>query len=254
MKLEAVDIELLETYWRGELEGAACRALEERLLKDEAFKEAATELEQLQKGLRELQLRHWRSQLTQIEQEAPPMVLTKPTWWRRYGWIVLAGVLLLALLFIYVRNLPTPSKIKPAAVIAMEASEHESYIGSTLSADSGDAVRLYEEERDYQRAEPALQALFKESKDSTDLFFAALAAVRSNQGKKAIPILEALRNSNEYATIRENVEWNLALAYLEVEALDKGRKLLQRIEANGGRWAPNAKSVLYKLSQKKLGQ
>lgn len=254
MKLEAIDIELLEAYWRAELDEVARHTLEERLQNDMAFQEAATELQQVQEGLRELQLRNWSKQLNQIEQKAPPIVLKKPAWWRRYGWVLIAGVLLLALLFVYVRNLSTPSKITPAAVIAMEASEHESYIGSTLSADSGDAVRLYEEERDYHRAEPALQALFKQSKDSTDLFFAALAAVRSNQGKKAIPILEALYNSSEYATIRENVEWNLALAYLEIEALDKSQKLLQQIVANKGRWAPNAKSVLYKLSQKKLGQ
>lgn len=254
MKLEAVDIELLETYWRGELEDAARRALEERLLKDPAFKEAATELEQLQKGLRELQLRHWRSQLNQIEQEAPPIVLTKPTWWRRYGWIVLAGVLLLALLFILkIKEISDDSptakpQLTPGGAVAEANFEHLPYLGEKLNDSPEEAAILYEEERDYARAELALLALFEETRDSSELMYAVVSAVGNGEGARVIPVLKQIIRSGKFESVSDYLKLCLALSYLQMDNYTESQKVLNQLVESESPFSGKAQSLLKQIS------
>lgn len=230
MKLEAQDIELLEAYWSGELAEPDRKALEERLLADAAFKAAAAELRRLQKGLHEIQRRHWKDQLAQIEQQAPALELAKPVWWHKW-WVVLSGALLLILLFVLWQIRGAKPKLDANQAIAQAAFDHFPYYGATLDSKPADAIRLYEEDHDYVKGEKAMQTLFQETQDSTYLLYAAIAAVGSNQGEKAVPILEELVKSSRFEMIREDLEWYLALGYLEMGEFSSCLKLLQRLNS-----------------------
>lgn len=246
MKLEAIDIELLEAYWRAELDEAARQTLEKRLQEDTAFHEAAIELQQLQKGLHELQLRHWRNQLTQIEQKAPPIVLTKPVWWRRYGWVLIAGVLLLALLFILKsinKREVDPPQITPAQALAKENHKHFPYLGERLDDTLNEAAILYEKQRDYAKAEIAMLALFQETGDSSKLMYAALAAVGINQGARVIPILEQLAQSSSFESVQADLKWNLALGYLQAGSSAESLRILKQLTKAEDPWPEKAESL-----------
>ncbi|WP_373548279.1 hypothetical protein [Haliscomenobacter sp.] len=215
MELNAKDITLLETYWKAELAEQERNALEERLNTDVDFREAANELQQLQKGLRDIQRRQWKNQLAQLEQKAPALELTKPAWWKKW-WILLIGVSLLIVLAIWLLSKERKPQLNENQAIAQAAFDHFPYYGATLGTSPQEAIRLYEEDHDYVKAEQAMQTLFQETQDSTYLLYAAIAAVGSNQAEKAIPVLEQLAKSARFETIREDVEWYLALGYLGV--------------------------------------
>lgn len=254
MKLEVVDIELLETYWRGELEEAARHALEERLLKDVAFQEAATELEQLQKGLHELQLRHWRSQLTQLEQKAPPIVLTKPTWWRRYGWVLMAGVLLLALLFLLWfsasgdQEPAVKPQLTPGQAVAKANFEPYPYLGQKMDHKLAEAAILYQEKKDYAKAEIALLALFQETRDSSKLMYAAISAIGNNEGERVIPILKQMVNSGKFESVYLHLKLYLALAYLQADSFAESQKILKELAALDDPLSEKAQVVLTQIA------
>lgn len=229
MELNAKDIALLEAYWKAELAAQERNALEERLNTDADFREAATELQRLQKGLRDIQRRQWKDQLAQFEQKAPALELTKPAWWKKW-WVLLIGISLLSVLAIWLLSKERKPQLNENQAIAQAAFEHFPYYGATLGTSPQEAIRLYEEDHDYVKAEQAMQSLFKESKDSTYLLYAAIAAVGSNQAEKAIPVLEQLAKSARFETIRDDVEWYLALGYLGVGEFEKAKTLLLNIK------------------------
>lgn len=226
MELNAKDIALLEAYWKAELAAQERNALEERLNTDADFREAANELQRLQKGLRAIQRRQWKDQLAQFEQKAPALELTKPAWWKKW-WVLLIGISLLSVLAIWLLSKERKPQLNENQAIAQAAFDHFPYYGATLGSTPQEAIRLYEEDHDYVKAEQAMQTLFKESKDSTYLLYAAIAAVGSNQSEKAVPILEQLAKSSRFETIRDDVEWYLALGYLGVGETKKAEILLQ---------------------------
>lgn len=246
MELNAKDIALLEAYWKAELAGQERNALEERLNSDADFREAATELQRLQKGLRDIQRRQWKDQLAQFEQKAPALELTKPVWWKKW-WVLLIGISLLSVLAIWLLSKERKPQLNENQAIAQAAFEHFPYYGATLGTNPQEAIRLYEEDHDYVKAEQAMQTLFKESKDSTYLLYAAIAAVGSNQAEKAVPVLEELAKSSRFETIRDDVEWYLALGYLGVGELDSARIWMFKLSRMNSTRAASAKEVLSDL-------
>lgn len=228
MELNAKDIALLEAYWKAELAEQERNALEERFNKDVDFRVAATELQRLQKGLRDIQRRQWKDQLTQFEQKAPALKLVKPAWWKRW-WVLLIGISLLGVLAVWLLNKERKPQLNENQAIAQAAFDHFPYYGATLGTSPLEAIRLYEEDHDYVKAEQAMQKLFQETQDSTYLLYAAIAAVGSNQAEKAVPVLEQLAKSSRFETIRDDVEWYLALGYLEVGEVRSCLILLQRL-------------------------
>lgn len=235
MELNAKDIALLEAYWKAELAEQERNALENRLNTDEDFREAANELQRLLKGLHDIQQRQWKDQLAQFEQKAPALKLTKPAWWKKW-WVLLVGISLLSVLAIWLLSKERKPQLNKNQAIAQAAFEHFPYYGATLGTSPQEAIHLYEEDHDYVQAEEAMQTLFQGSKDSTYLLYAAIAAVGSNQAEKAIPVLEQLAKSARFETIRDDVEWYLALGYLGVGDLEKAKTLLITIK-----YAPNTK-------------
>ncbi len=247
MELNAKDIALLEAYWKAELAGQERNALEERLNTDADFREAANELQRLQKGLRDIQRRQWKDQLAQFEQKAPALVLTKPAWWKKW-WVLLIGISLLSVLAIWLLSKERKPQLNENQAIAQAAFEHFPYYGATLGSTPQEAIRLYEEDHDYVKAEQAMQKLFQESKDSTYLLYAAIAAVGSNQAEKAIPVLEQLAKSARFETIREDVEWYLALGYLGVGEKNYAVDILQNIANSQRQRNSNAKKLILQLN------
>jgi rubrerythrin len=244
MELNAKDIALLELYWKAELAGQERNALEERFNTDADFREAANELQRLQKGLRNIQRRQWKDQMAQFEQKAPALALTKPAWWKKW-WILLVWILLLSVLAIWLLSKERKPQLNENQAIAQAAFEHFPYYGATLGTSPQDAIRLYEEDQDYVKAEQAMQTLFQESKDSTYLLYAAIAAVGSNQAEKAIPVLEQLAKSARFETIREDVEWYLALGYLGVGEKKRAKDILRKIGSNSNSTRKKEANVLF---------
>lgn len=248
MELSAAEIAQLEAYWQQELPAAERLAIEQRLNTDPDFREAARQLQQLQSGMLLLQRQKWKAQLEQIETAAPPPGLSSPHWPVQkillLAGIILAVIVTFFLLFrIYLKNLPTPEQ-----AIALEAFEHFPYYGATLDNAPAAAVQLYEKERDYPAAERAFQQLFVEQRDSTHLLYAAIAAVGSNQPEKGIAPLEALLKSPRFVAVREDMEWYLALGYLERGSDAKAIYYLQKASlTQPGTYNERAKSLLKKL-------
>lgn len=249
MELNAEEIGLLEAYWRSELVPQERKSLEERLNTDADFRKSATELQQLQKGLREIQRRQWKNQLAQFEQKAPTLELTKPVWWKKW-WVLLVGISFLAVMTIWLLSKERKPRLNENEAIAQAAFDHFPYYGATLGTKPQEAIRLYEEDHDYVKAEEAMRALFQESRDSTYLLYAAIAAVGSNQGEKAVPILEKLAKSSRFETIRDDVEWYLALGYLEVGEVLKGQILLRQLARAENHRFQHVESILNQIITK----
>ena len=248
MELNAKDIALLELYWKAELAAQERNALEERLNTDADFRKAATELQRLQKGLRDIQRRQWKDQLAQFEQKAPALELSKPAWWKKW-WVLLIGISLLSMLAIWLLSKERKPQLNENQAIAQAAFEHFPYFGATLGVSPQEAIRLYEEDHDYVKAEQAMQQLFKETQDSTYLLYAAIAAVGSNQGEKAIPVLEQLAKSARFETIRDDVEWYLALGYLGVGENTTCLNILQKIKNDPSIHSRDAQVLIDKMNQ-----
>lgn len=248
MELNAKDIALLEAYWKAELAEQDRNTVENRLNTDADFREAANELQQLQKGLRNLQRRQWKDQLAQLEQNAPALELKKPAWWKKW-WVLLIGILLLSVLAIWLLRKEQKPQLNENQAIAQAAFEHFPYYGATLGASPQEAIRLYEEDHDYVKAEQAMQQLFQETQDSTYLLYAAIAAVGSNQAAKAIPVLEQLAKSARFETIRDDVEWYLALGYLAVGENTFSLNILQKIKNSQSVHLTDAEIIINKMYQ-----
>lgn len=253
MELNAKDIALLEAYWKAELAGQERNALENRLNTDADFREAATELQRLQKGLRDIQRRQWKDQLAQFEQKAPALELTKPAWWKKW-WVLLIGISLMSVLVIWLLSKERKPQLNENQAIAQAAFDHFPYYGASLGTSPQEAIRLYEEDHDYVKAEQAMQTLFLESKDSTYLLYAAIAAVGSNQAEKAIPVLEQLAKSARFETIREDVEWYLALGYLGAGEVSRCQHTLNQLKNFSIKRSKEVQRLLQQLDREKIKQ
>jgi len=247
MELNAKDIALLEAYWKAELAAQERNALEERLNTDVDFREAANELQRLQKGLRDIQRRQWKNQLTQFEQKAPALELTKPAWWKKW-WVLLIGISLLSVLTIWLLSKERKPQLNENEAIAQAAFDHFPYYGATLGTSPQEAIRLYEEDHDYVKAEQAMQKLFQETQDSTYLLYAAIAAVGSNQAEKANPVLEQLAKSARFETVREDVEWYLALGYLQLGRIPECKSQLLKLTKQSRLRTEQVKHLLNRLN------
>ena len=97
-------------------------------------------------------------------------------------------------------------------------------------ADARQVAYLAYQSGDYEQAFNLLSAL---PVDPGNSFFAAQAALESEQAEAAIELLAPLAEDQDFV-LHEEAEWSLALAYLQLDRLDEARPLLMAISRERG--------------------
>lgn len=98
------------------------------------------------------------------------------------------------------------------------------------SADERQTAYFAYQSGEYEQAYDLLTAL---PADPGNSFFAAQAALESGQIEAAIDLLAPLATDRSFV-LREEAEWSLALAYLQLDRLDEARPLLMAISRERG--------------------
>jgi tetratricopeptide (TPR) repeat protein len=259
-ELNPQDIQLIERYLDGQLEGNENTIFTQRMAMDTDFKRAVESYEEavlavklagedgITAVLKQEQAKLGGAQVVPINAKTPK------TFSILRGSLVAAGIA--ALLFVGYWILDKPKTLSP-----LVAAYFQPYpaLGITRGDETQDiateALRTYAV-NDYKNAIPLLGQSFQLKKDSLLLFYKSIAYLGIGQAAQAQPILTALQGSESVPT--ESVEWYLALVYIELGDKEKAIPLLQKLSnvlarnvATEGGHVKEAIEILEKIKNKK---
>ena len=256
MQLNEQDIFQLEDLWHGQLQGSEKMALEKRLAEDSAFYEAAQAWKKLsQEGFKPTKaeskaLNSIKGRLSNYE--ASPVIdnqksskersIGQQPRIRRMIYFSLAAAIMLLLLWLS----PLNTWLQPVSPY-QQYFAHLSRDNANLGANIQSAAEAYDSKQ-YGIAYPGLLAAVSENGDSLNYLYAGVAALGSKQAEAATVIFESLLNQPNWALYQNDIQWYLALAYLEQNRIKEARTLLQVISQEQGEYSENAALILKKLT------
>ena len=256
MALNETDLQLLEDFWNGRLDAPAKAALEKRLQEDTIFSQAADDwkfiLEEGFQAPREEQqeiIDIKRRLLDYVEspseKEEGKVISLKPKrrlFVRRASiGLGIAATILLLLWLSPLNNLLFPS------------DPYEQYFthlprdNANLSLNIEEGRQAYDQ-KNYNKAYPALMAEVEAGGDSLNLIYASVAAIGSGQADKAVAILEPLVGDDGWTFYQEEVMWYLALAYLKIGEKENAVEILRILnQEEGSPYKDQVKSLINQL-------
>lgn len=261
MALTTKDREMLEAYHAGELDAAAEEELRQRLKDDVAFRQAVEKWEtvwmvgtQPTQAEREERTRQ-KAFLGELEQQLPPVLPPPPT---RHRWLWLLLLISIPLLVWWMMsreqgdsNLPSDESDtteEPLLRPRFQAFDdrffdHLPRESANLGSATEEALARYDAQ-EYSAAWPLLAEQVTATKDSLLLLYAGVAALGDQHPENAIDLLEPLMASPTFVFYQEEVQWFLALAYLENKELEKARELLTSLALKEGTYQTSARLLL----------
>ncbi|WP_367392637.1 hypothetical protein [Lewinella sp. LCG006] len=260
MALTTKDRELLEAYHAGELDAAAEEELRQRLKDDKAFRQAVEKWEtvwmvgtQATKAEQEERTRQ-KAFLGELEQQLPP-VLPPPT---RHRWLWLLLLILVPLLVWWIMSRGQEKKYPPSnenntteeTILRPRFQAFDDHFfdhlpreNANLGSATEEALARYDAQ-EYSAAWPLLAEQVTATKDSLLLLYAGVAALGDQQARRAIGFLEPLVVTPTFVFYQEEIQWFLALAYLENKELEKARVLLTSLAVKEGTYQTSARLLL----------
>jgi hypothetical protein len=260
MALSIKDREVLEAYHDGALDAAGEEELRQRLKDDSDFRQAVEKWEaiwivgtQPTQAEREERIRQ-KAFLNELEQQLPP-VLPPPSPRRRWLWLLLLISVPLLVWWIMSRgqennNLPSNESDTIEENISLPQFQafddrffdHLPRESANLGSATDEALAHYDAQ-DYSTAWPLLAAQVT-AKDSLLLLYAGVAALGDQHPENAIGFLEPLASSPTFVFYQEEVQWFLALAYLESGDREKAAAILASLAGKEGVYQALARILL----------
>lgn len=105
-----------------------------------------------------------------------------------------------------------------------------------------EAISLFQRQ-EFSRAKELLKGLNPRDKNEKLLFFLAVSQLNSGEINIGVQELEYLNGLEEYV-YSEDVQFNLALGYLEQGKTSNSRKMLRELEASSGKYSRQADEIL----------
>lgn len=255
MNLNETDIAALENYWQGKLTNSARTELENRLTKDKSFREAAAnwqllikegfmpskeelaEAEQIKSRL----LTYEGLTAESSELDALPTAQGEKKGRIRYLHIALSAAAAILLLVIVSPYLLQQNEGEYASFF-----EHLPRDNANLSTNGLTGEQAYDEKK-YVVAYPKLLAEVAENGDSLNIIYAGVAAIGSQQGAKAITLLKPLVDANNWQLYQSEIQWYLALAYLQEENKPAANLFLTQIIQTNNSYTTQANELLKQI-------
>ncbi len=244
-ELSDLDIQLLEDFWNGQLSETKKQEVENRLNKDAAFRTLADEWQLLFTQARIApkeeekeagQIKDRLLNYAKEEKEIKKIRSIRPIYY------LLSAAAAVALILLWLNFNDSLFEKDPAS----QYFSHLSRDNANLSPGIESGEDAYDQKK-YDRAYTLLVEEVAAGSDSLNLIYASVAAIGNKQGAQAILILEPLVNTESWQLYQSEIQWYLALAYMQEGETEKASVLLKIIADANGEYAKNAQALIKQI-------
>ena len=254
MNLSDTDLQLLEDFWNENLPPEKKQELEERLANDTEFRMAAEDWKMFYAEAKipptkeSLEAEEIKNRLLKYSAAERPETavdkekIAKKTFSIRPIYYLLSAAAAVALILLWLNFNDTLFEADPAS----RYFTHLSRDNANLSPEIENGEDAYDQKK-YKRAYTLLLEEVAEGSDSLNLIYASVAAIGSQQAEKAIPILAPLVNTESWRLYQSEIQWYLALAYLQEGEKEKAKEILQIMIDLKGEYSKNAQELMEQI-------
>ncbi len=249
--IQEKDIDLIEKYLEGDLQGPESKAFQRRVQEDPEFKLILEEMETMVSGIRYTGRKKIQSDLQKLEESLPSLRQereTKVVAMRRFRiWAAAASVLLVAVTAIW---LFTGRQLNQDQLFTAYYQPYQNVESPTTRGETNQDVRknaymAYDQER-FEEAVNLFGSIPAEESQPVDDFYEALSYLSLDQGTEAAALLvEFIDNGDDI--MKERASWYLALAHLNQGKIDQCKEVLRIIVEEQTYNHPKASSLLEQL-------
>jgi len=246
-ELSDLDIQLLEDFWNGQLSDTKKQEVENRLNKDAAFRTLANEWQLLFTQARiapkeeveeASQIRDRLLNYAEEEKGTNKIRSIRPIYY------LLSAAAAVALILLWLNFNDSLFEKDPAS----RYFTHLSRDNANLSPGIESGEDAYDQKK-YDRAYTLLLEEVAAGNDSLNLIYASVAAIGSNQAEKAILILAPLVNTESWQLYQSEIQWYLALAYLQEGESEKASRLLKTIINAKREYSKEAQALMEQITE-----
>lgn len=246
-ELSDTDIQLLEDFWNGQLSDTKKQEVENRLNKDAAFRTLANEWQLLFTQARIApkdeveeagQIKDRLLNYAKEEKETKKVRSIRPIYY------LLSAAAAVALILLWLNFNDTLLEKDPASRYFTHLSRDNANLSPSI--ESGEDA--YDQKK-YDRAYALLLEEVAAGSDSLNLIYSSVAAIGSEQGAQAILILEPLVNTESWQLYQSEIQWYLALAYIQEGETGKASTLLKTIADANGEYSKNAQALVEQIRE-----
>jgi tetratricopeptide (TPR) repeat protein len=226
MKDEEDDIDLIEAYLRGTLDGQALAAFQKRRQDDPEFDREVSDYSQIINQIQTTHEHNFMNKLKRWDSEIENRQEAKVVPLRRI-FSIAASVLLLALVGVYLFRNSQPDRTQ---LFQDYFQPYENVISERSGKDDNQqrGMELYDQKK-YNEAIIQLKLAVSEDSDNPSLkCYLGIAYLAGGHTQEAKTIFESMIH-DDHPLFREVAEWNLALTYLKLENDTLLKKTLEGI-------------------------
>lgn len=251
MEIKEKDIDLIERYLEGNLQGTEAQEFESRVQSDLEFKNVLQEMETMVSGIKYTGRKNIMGHLQQLEETLPPLRQereAKVVAMKRFRvWAAAASILLVAVTAIW---LLTPRQLDQGQLFTAYYQHYPNVESPTTRSVEEATVRelayqAYDRE-EFQEAINQFEAIPDADSKSIDNFYLALSQLSTGNAVEAEGLLkDYILNGDE--VMKGKAQWYLAMALLNQGELEETRELLQTIVGQQSYNFKKASSLLEEL-------
>ena len=243
------DIELIDRYLRGTLNGLEHKVIVSRLSQDESLVQLLKEIKLLHKSTRLSKMEKVFQGLQETEvslKETPNSQAVSRKLWPRVA--AAASIILLLGLVWFLLNPGTPDtqkifadafEVYPNNVI--KRSEQVKY------SDLKNTAYSFYDQKKYAESIPQFLELYQTEDEKISLFYLAVASLADGQTDQTIQYFNEFSPYAKANGLDDQTAWYLALAYLKKGELDNASTILKELSNGSSPEASQAKALLKKL-------
>lgn len=234
---------LLDKYMQGKLSDTERKQFDMLLENDSSFREEVAFQNDVKRAVTAEEDDDFRVLMNEFDSEAPQKTPRgKKTFTR---WLVAASIALLAGLTYFVAfESHSPQDLASDYFTPYRNVVHPIERGEHSEDKKTQAFSAYTSGR-YSEAMPLFHQLFQEDGTPYLLFYEANTLMQLDRAKEAVPLLQEHMATDD--SLADKSAWYLALAYLQLDNIDKAKELLRQIVAEGDYKAGEAQELLEQL-------
>jgi TolA-binding protein len=238
-------LQLIEKYYQGELDGAEKKLFQQLKKEDEAFRKEVAAYKKIYQGLGGLHIDHLQSKMTQWESKHSATTTTKvvempvqKSSWKRYLSIAASVAIFLSVSFLYQSAFNDPfedhfqAELSYATDLQSIRSSGEVNQGALVRREGFTAYETKAYDKASQHLKDYINNFEAESKNDYQAYLVlAVSELAQDKAVSAIAYLDVILQGND-SNNRYDAEWMWALAQYKNEQKEESIRMLNKIITN----------------------